>query len=88
MNRAGWRRPVKTTHGGEEATGWEWFTLPDVFRVEACKGCSDRAVLRLLKERGHLHIERNGYSCTARPPGAGRVMVYRVQPSILGDAEE
>lgn len=88
MNRAGWRRPLKTTHGMEELIGWEWFVLPDVFRTEACKGYSERAALRLLKERGHLHTEGKGFSCSADPPGAERVRVYRIRSSILGDVED
>jgi putative DNA primase/helicase len=90
MNRAGWRRAIKTAQGLEELTGWEWFILPDVFRAEVCKGYSERAALRLLKEREHLHTEpgRGGYTCKARPPGADGVMVYRVRSSLLGDVDE
>ena len=47
MNRAGWRKPIKTTTGLEVWTGVEWYCLPDVFRTEACKGFSERAGLRL-----------------------------------------
>ena len=90
MNRAGWRRAIKTETGLEELTGWEWFILPDVFRAEVCKGYSERAALRLLKAREHLHTEpgRGGFTCKARPPGADGVMVYRVRSSLLGDLEE
>jgi putative DNA primase/helicase len=90
MNRAGWRKPVKTTSGMEELTGWEWFVLPDVFRTEACKGFNEKAVLRLLRDRGHLHTEgkRPGFGCSASPPGADKCMVYRVKSSILGDIDE
>lgn len=90
MNRAGWRRAVKTTEGLVELTGWEWFILPDVFRAEVCRGYTERAALRLLKERGHLHTEpgRGGFTCKARPPGADGCMVYRVQSSILADSGE
>jgi len=87
MNRAGWRRAVKTTSGMDEVMGWEWFVLPDVFRTEVCKGFNERAALRLLKDREHLHMEgkREGYGCRAKPPGADGCMVYRVRSSILGD---
>ena len=89
MNRAGWRRPVKTTTGLEVLTGWEWFVLPDVFRAEACKGFNERAALRLLDERGHLHRESpKGFGCRASPPGADKVNVYRVKSSILSEGEE
>ena len=86
LNRAGWRRPVKNSQG--EVTGWEWFILPEVFRAEVCKGYTERAVLRVLKERGHLHTEpgRGGYTCKAKPPGADGVMVYRVKSSLLADS--
>jgi putative DNA primase/helicase len=84
--RAGWRRAVKTDTGLSEVTGWEWFTLPDVFRTEVAKGYSERAALRLLAERGHLHREGGDrFTCRAKPPGAHGVQVYRVKPSILAD---
>lgn len=90
MNRAGWRRAIKTETGLEELTGWEFFILADVFRAEVCKGYSERAALRLLRDRGHLHTEpgRGGFTCKAKPPGADGVMVYRVRSSLLGDLEE
>lgn len=90
MNRAGWRRALKTEAGMSELIGWEWFILPDVFRSEVCKGYTERAALRLLKGRGHLHTEpgRGGFSCKAKPPGADGVMVYRLKSSILADEGE
>lgn len=88
MNRAGWRRAVKTTNGLEELIGWEWFVLPDVFRAEACKGYNERAVLRLLRERGHLIGEGKHFGARASPPGADKVTVYRVRSSVLADAED
>ena len=88
MNRAGWRKAIKTTSGLEELIGWEWFVLPDVFRTEACKGYTERAALRLLADRGHLVREGKHFGCRASPPGAHKVTVYRVRSSILGDSEE
>jgi putative DNA primase/helicase len=88
MNRAGWRRAVKSTSGLDELVAWEWFVLPDVFRTEACKGYSERAVLRLLRERGHLMGEGKHFGTRASPPGADKVTVYRVGSSILSDSEE
>ncbi|MBX3601181.1 MAG: DUF927 domain-containing protein [Rubrivivax sp.] len=88
MNRAGWRRAIKTTTGLDELIGWEWFVLPDVFRAEACKGYTERAALRLLAERGHLKREGKHYGSRASPPGFEKVTVYRVQSSLLADGEE
>lgn len=88
MNRAGWRRAVKSTTGLEELLGWEWFVLPDVFRAEACKGYSERAVLRLLRERGHLAGDGKHFGTRASPPGADKVTVYRIGSSVLGDVDE
>jgi putative DNA primase/helicase len=89
MNRAGWRKPIKTTHGIEELIGWEFFILPDVFRTEASKGFGERAALRLLDERGHLHRESaKGFGCRASPPGAEKVTVYRIKSSILSEADD
>ena len=88
MNRAGWRRAIKTTTGLEELIGWEWFVLPDVFRTEACKGYTARAALRLLADRGHLVTEGKHFGCRASPPGAEKVTVYRVRSSVLSESEE
>ena len=88
MNRAGWRRAERTTTGMDELIGWEWFVLPDVFRVEACKGYTDRAVLKLLAERGHLVREGKHFASRASPPGADKVSCYRIKSSILGDLDE
>jgi putative DNA primase/helicase len=88
MNRAGWRKAIKTTNGLDELTGWEWFVLPDVFRVEACKGYTERAALRLLADRGHLVREGKHFASRASPPGADKVSIYRVRSSILSDADE
>jgi putative DNA primase/helicase len=87
MNRAGWRKAVKTTTGLDELIGWEWFVLPDVFRAEACKGYRERAALAVLADRGHLVREGKHFGCRASPPGAEKVTVYRVRSSILGDAD-
>ena len=85
MNRAGWRKPIKTTTGIEELTGWEWFVSPDVFRGEICKGISERTALRVMDERGHVHREGKGFTYSASPPGAHKCRVIRVRSSILAD---
>ncbi len=88
MNRAGWRRAVKSTTGLDELLAWDWFVLPDVFRTEACKGYAERAVLRLLRERGHLAGEGKHFGTRASPPGAAKVTVYRISSSVLSESEE
>lgn len=93
---AGWRKEIMGDVRNEAGDlvnvpiAREWFTLTDVFRTEAAKGFNERAALRLLRERGHLHTEgkRPGFGCTASPPGAEKCMVYRVRSSLLGDVEE
>jgi putative DNA primase/helicase len=91
---AGWRKEIMGDERNEAgalvsvAVSREWFVMPDVFRTEVCKGFNEKAVLRLLRERGHLHREgkRDGFGCSASPPGAEKTMVYRVKSSILGDS--
>jgi len=91
---AGWRKEImgdEVNAAGDLVSvpiSREWFVLPDVFRLEACKGYSERAALRLLKERGHLHTEGKHFGCRASPPGAEKCTVYRVRSSILGDLDE
>ena len=91
---AGWRKEIMGDIHNEAGDlvsvpiSREWFVLPDVFRLEACKGYQERAALRLLKERGHLHCEGKHYGCRASPPGVEKCTVYRVRSSILGDLDE
>lgn len=88
MNRAGWRKPVKSSNGLDELLGWEWYVLIDAFRAEVCKGFNYKAVQRLLAERGHLvPAHGNHYAHTASPPGADRCQVYRVKSSILSEPD-
>lgn len=77
QNRAGWVRATKD--------GAQWFVLPDVFRSEICKGVSERAALKLLADRGHLQREGAHFASRAAPPGAGKVSVYRIKSTLLGD---
>jgi hypothetical protein len=56
--------------------------------VEACKGYTERAALRLLADRGHLVREGKHFASRASPPGADKVSIYRVRSSILSDADE
>jgi putative DNA primase/helicase len=86
MNRAGWRRPLKDAGATGEGQGEEWLVLPDVFRAETCKGFNEKAALRLLHRRGHLHREKpGGFSCRVEPPGQGKCSVYRIKSSLLND---
>jgi putative DNA primase/helicase len=77
QNRAGWVRATKD--------GAQWFVLPDVFRSEICKGVSERAALKLLGDGGHLQREGAHFASRAAPPGAGKVSVYRIKSTLLGD---
>jgi putative DNA primase/helicase len=88
MHRAGWRRAIETQHGMVEVEAVEWLTLPEVFRTEIAKGWNDRAVLRLLAERGHLIRERGSeYACRLRVPGLGKAQVYRIRSTLFDEGE-
>lgn len=89
MNRAGWRKAVKTCNGLDKLTGWEWFILIDIFRAEVCKGFNYKAAQRLLAERGHLEpAHGKHYAHSASPPGADRCQVYRVKSSLLAEPDD
>ena len=88
INQAGWRRRVKTTQGLVETTGYEWFVFPEMFRAELCGGGSDKPLLRLLDGLGHVQREkRDGFTCGLPVDSGARQRVYRIKPSILGDAD-
>ncbi len=87
MHRAGWRRAIETEHGMVEVEAVEWLVLPELFRTEIAKGWNDRAVLRLLAQRGHLMRERGSeYACRVRVPGLGKVQVYRIRSTLFDEA--
>lgn len=71
-----------------ESSEQEYFVLPDVFRIEICKGFNPKTVTRLLIERGLLVTEGEGDKAGAtrkeRLPGLGAVRCYRFKPGIVG----
>ena len=87
MNRAGWRKAVKGM--GDDLVSWEWFVLPDVFKLEACKGYNHTAALALLKLGGHLIPGTGGrYDRRESPPGADKCSVYRIKSSVLSASDD
>lgn len=67
-----------------EETTIDYYVFPEVFHAEACDGFDAGAVLRLLRDRGHLvpghgaHLARR-----ERLPGLGMTRVYRIRSSIF-----
>jgi putative DNA primase/helicase len=88
--RAGWRKRIMSQAGMETLEAVEYMVLPEVFRNEIAKGWNDRAVLRLLAERGHLKREKpNENASRVRPPNIGHpVSVYRIRSTLLNEGEE
>jgi putative DNA primase/helicase len=87
LSRAGFRKAAKDVTGSIES--WDFFILPETFRREVCDGFDYRAVLRVLRDKGHLQTDKGrAFDRTVRLPGLGRAVVYHILPSIFeGDDE-
>lgn len=87
MHRAGVRRA--TCDAGGEIIGWEYYFLQEIFRNEVCEGFDWKAVVKLLKDRQHLVIDKGrGYDCKPRLPGMGHAYCYCVKSSILDSDDD
>lgn len=87
QQRAGFRKSVQDAIGDTIAT--EWFVLPDVFTKQVCEGHDREAMLKLLRDRGHLVPDKGRpFDHTARLPGIGKTRCYRIKSSILDDIGE
>ena len=84
LHRVGFRKPVKGI--GAELECWEFYALVDTFRSEVCEGFDSKAVLRVLRDRGHLVTGTNErFERRERLPGVGLVNCYRIKSSIFDD---
>ena len=64
----------------------EFLILGEAFRQEVCKGLDYRMVAKVLDEHGHLRTDSKGKrSVLHNLPELGRIQVYAVRASILGD---
>jgi putative DNA primase/helicase len=82
MNRLGFRKPVKDPAG--EFAGWDYYFLMEPFRQDVCSGFDSKAVLTILRERGHLEIAKGrAFDIKQRLPGLGLTTCYCVKSSIL-----
>lgn len=71
-NRVGFRRK-------SEGGCTEFIILPESFRVEVCKGFSERRAARVLAEAGWLKLSQVGrLKCERRLPDLGKVRAYIV----------
>ena len=62
----------------------DYFVFPEVFEAEACEGVDTRAVLRLLRDEGHLVPDKGRpFDCKPRLPGMGPTKCYRLRASIF-----
>ncbi|MFM0319748.1 DUF927 domain-containing protein [Paraburkholderia nemoris] len=67
-----------------DASETEYWVLAKVFREEVCKGFDYKAVEKLLIERKILMPRSDGHPARSeRVPTVGKVMVYRILPSIF-----
>ncbi|MEC5397932.1 DUF927 domain-containing protein [Uliginosibacterium sp. H1] len=87
LHRAGYRRiTADTENKPKEDRRTEYFLLPEVWRVEVCKGFDPAAVARLMLTHGYM---RNGGEAQRigqvreHIPGHGRQRVYHVLPAFL-----
>lgn len=67
-----------------ETTMTEYFAFADVFETEACEGFDRHAVLRVLRDAGHLMPDKGrAFDCKPRLPGLGHAKCYRIKASIF-----
>ncbi|MEQ1804502.1 MAG: DUF927 domain-containing protein, partial [Burkholderiaceae bacterium] len=84
LHRVGFRKPVKGI--GAELECWEYYALVDTFRTEVCEGFESKAVLRVLRDRGHLVTgTHERFERRERLPGVGLVNCYRIKSTIFDD---
>ena len=96
INRAGFRkyRNADDENGqpiygaGERVKETEFYVLPEVFRSEICRGFDDKAVARLLADRGFLVKEGKSYTRKERLPGMVTARCYRITPKLLGGSDD
>jgi uncharacterized protein (DUF927 family) len=97
MNRAGWRRLLNKESGcivepsdlpgqnvmlnDDHVT--EYLILPQVFRVECCKGFNHRTVAKLLASRGYLKTDKDRPDAKVKPPGEASQRMYHILPAIF-----
>ncbi|WP_172978997.1 MULTISPECIES: DUF927 domain-containing protein [unclassified Thiomonas] len=82
LSRAGFRKASKDVTGDVES--WTYYVLPETFKTEVCAGFDVRAVLRVLREVGHLAPDKGRpFDCRPRLPGLGKATVYCIKPSIF-----
>ncbi len=82
LSRAGFRKASKDVTG--EVESWTFFILPEVFKSEVCAGFDVKAVLRVLRDAGHLAPDKGRpFDCRPRLPGLGKSSVYCIKPSIF-----
>ena len=64
----------------------EFLILPEAFKQEVCKGLNSRMVAKVLDEHGYLRTDSKGKrSVLHTVQELGRIRVYAVRASILGD---
>jgi putative DNA primase/helicase len=65
-------------------SGWEYFVMPEAWRVELAKGHDPAALAAAMIERGLMRAGSDKKSSTTKSiPGHGKLRVYNVLPTIL-----
>ncbi|MDY0331741.1 MAG: DUF927 domain-containing protein [Thiomonas sp.] len=87
LSRAGFRKAAKDAAGDVES--WTYYVLPETFKTEVCAGFDVKAVLRVLRDAGHLAPDKGRpFDCRPRLPGLGKATVYCIKPSIFEDVDD
>lgn len=82
INRTGFRKIL-------DDGSTEFWVLPEMYRTEMCRGFDPKLVTRVLKERGHLEVDRAGKtSIVKQVPGMGTQRVYVIKPSLMQSGDE
>lgn len=85
-NRVGFRKAIKDSQGMPTGAQ-DYYFLPDAFREQVAQGFDPKAMLRTLKEHGHLKPDSGRpFDRSARLPGIGKTNCYLVESTIFNQS--
>ena len=83
LDRAGFRKQ------NEEASNWEYYIFPEVFRKEICEGCASASIAAYLADNGYLQRDRQGKTqVSVRVPHHKQQRLYHIPANAFASMED